>query len=91
MNSSKKMVKGRDNPTFTLTEDPTFTLTEDPTRHQKSTTDAVSIQESAKSTEEFEEGPCGWGTFTSGCIQRCNNPKGYLLCYSLLAVVQGRV
>lgn len=89
MNSSKKMVKGRDNPTFTLTEDPTFTLTEDPTRHQKSTTDAVSIQESAKSTEEFEEGPCGWGTFTSGCIQRCNNPKGYLLCYSLLAVVQG--
>ncbi|XP_053330553.1 solute carrier organic anion transporter family member 4C1 [Spea bombifrons] len=39
--------------------------------------------------EEFQEGPCGWGSFIPSCLQYCNNPKGYLVMYSLLAVMQG--
>ncbi|KAG8598281.1 hypothetical protein GDO81_002544 [Engystomops pustulosus] len=39
--------------------------------------------------EEFIEGPCGWGKFTPSFLQCCNNPKGYLVMYSLLAVMQG--
>ncbi|XP_056393508.1 solute carrier organic anion transporter family member 4C1-like [Hyla sarda] len=39
--------------------------------------------------EEFKEGPCGWGKFTPSFLQCCNNPKGYLVMYSLLAVMQG--
>ncbi|KAE8635702.1 hypothetical protein XENTR_v10002710 [Xenopus tropicalis] len=41
------------------------------------------------SGEEYKEGPCGWGSFTPSCVQCCNNPKGYLVMYSLLAVMQG--
>ncbi|XP_078252557.1 solute carrier organic anion transporter family member 4C1-like [Rhinoraja longicauda] len=76
------MIKGTDNPTFTLTDDPH--------EQQTPTSSTEKIQESPKAKpNEFEEGPCGWGTFTFDCIQRCNNPKGYLICYSLLAIVQG--
>ncbi|XP_063820142.1 solute carrier organic anion transporter family member 4C1 [Pseudophryne corroboree] len=39
--------------------------------------------------EEFREGPCGWGSFTPRFLQCCNNPKGYLVMYSLLAIMQG--
>ncbi|XP_075037478.1 solute carrier organic anion transporter family member 4C1-like [Mixophyes fleayi] len=39
--------------------------------------------------EEFKEGPCGWGSFTPRFLQCCNNPKGYLVIYSFLAVMQG--
>ncbi|KAG9487976.1 hypothetical protein GDO78_007658 [Eleutherodactylus coqui] len=39
--------------------------------------------------EEFKEGPCGWGKFTPSCLQCCNNPKGYLVMFSLLAILQG--
>ncbi|KAM4710104.1 solute carrier organic anion transporter family member 4C1 [Discoglossus pictus] len=39
--------------------------------------------------EEIQEGPCGWGRFIPNCLQCCNNPKGYLVMYSLLAVMQG--
>ncbi|XP_073534044.1 solute carrier organic anion transporter family member 4C1 isoform X2 [Phyllobates terribilis] len=39
--------------------------------------------------EEFKEGPYGWGKFTPSFLQCCNNPKGYLVMYSLLAVMQG--
>ncbi|OCT98558.1 solute carrier organic anion transporter family member 4C1-like [Xenopus laevis] len=39
--------------------------------------------------EEFKEGPCGWGSFTPSCVQCCNNPMGYLVMYSLLAIMQG--
>lgn len=38
---------------------------------------------------ELEEGPCGWGRFTPDCLQRCNNPKGFLFHYCLLALTQG--
>ncbi|XP_072453473.1 solute carrier organic anion transporter family member 4C1-like [Notamacropus eugenii] len=40
---------------------------------------------------ELEEGPCGWGRFTPDCLQRCNNPKGFLFHYCLLALTQGIV
>ncbi|XP_069820773.1 solute carrier organic anion transporter family member 4C1 [Dendropsophus ebraccatus] len=39
--------------------------------------------------EEFKEGPCGWGNFTPSFLQCCNNPKGYLVMYSLLAIMEG--
>uniref|UniRef100_A0A8C3Y751 Solute carrier organic anion transporter family member n=1 Tax=Catharus ustulatus TaxID=91951 RepID=A0A8C3Y751_CATUS len=38
-----------------------------------------------------EEGPCGWGPCTPRALQLCNNSKGYLAAYSLLAVFQGIV
>ncbi|XP_015470680.1 solute carrier organic anion transporter family member 4C1 isoform X2 [Parus major] len=38
-----------------------------------------------------EEGPCGWGPCTPRALQFCNNPKGYLAAYSLLAIFQGIV
>ncbi|XP_051850254.1 solute carrier organic anion transporter family member 4C1-like [Antechinus flavipes] len=40
---------------------------------------------------ELEEGPCGWGRFTPDCLQHCNNPKGFLFHYCLLALIQGIV
>ncbi|KAG8456343.1 hypothetical protein GDO86_002213 [Hymenochirus boettgeri] len=39
--------------------------------------------------EDYREGPCGWGGFTPQCLQPWNNPKGYLVVYSLLAIMQG--
>ncbi|MBN3325234.1 SO4C1 protein, partial [Atractosteus spatula] len=39
--------------------------------------------------EEPIEGPCSWGGFTPHYLQCCNNPKGFLVFYCLLAVVQG--
>ncbi|NXL39955.1 SO4C1 protein, partial [Glaucidium brasilianum] len=38
-----------------------------------------------------EEGPCGWGRCAPKALQLCNNPKGYLATYSLLAIFQGVV
>ncbi|XP_064591976.1 solute carrier organic anion transporter family member 4C1 isoform X1 [Zonotrichia leucophrys gambelii] len=38
-----------------------------------------------------EEGPCGWGPCAPRALQFCNNAKGYLAAYSLLAVFQGIV
>ncbi|XP_069608341.1 solute carrier organic anion transporter family member 4C1 isoform X2 [Ranitomeya imitator] len=38
--------------------------------------------------EEIKEGPYGWGKFTPSFLQCCNNPKGYLVMYSLLAIMQ---
>ncbi|KAF4803473.1 solute carrier organic anion transporter family member 4C1-like protein [Turdus rufiventris] len=38
-----------------------------------------------------EEGPCGWGPCTPRVLQLCNNSKGYLAAYSLLAIFQGIV
>ncbi|XP_064591979.1 solute carrier organic anion transporter family member 4C1 isoform X4 [Zonotrichia leucophrys gambelii] len=35
-----------------------------------------------------EEGPCGWGPCAPRALQFCNNAKGYLAAYSLLAVFQ---
>lgn len=40
---------------------------------------------------ELEEGPCGWRNLHPQCLQRCNNPKGFLLHYCLLALTQGIV
>uniref|UniRef100_A0A8D0GEM7 Solute carrier organic anion transporter family member n=1 Tax=Sphenodon punctatus TaxID=8508 RepID=A0A8D0GEM7_SPHPU len=37
----------------------------------------------------YEEGPCGWGRYAPRALQCCNNPKGYLFFYSLLAIFQG--
>ncbi|XP_054144486.1 solute carrier organic anion transporter family member 4C1-like [Melozone crissalis] len=37
------------------------------------------------------EGPCGWGPCAPRALQFCNNAKGYLAAYSLLAVFQGIV
>ncbi|XP_074063007.1 solute carrier organic anion transporter family member 4C1-like [Macrotis lagotis] len=45
----------------------------------------------AEPAAEPEEGPCGWGRFTPGYLQRCNNPKGFLFHYCLLALTQGIV
>ncbi|XP_058392111.1 solute carrier organic anion transporter family member 4C1 [Diceros bicornis minor] len=44
-----------------------------------------------ESLSEFEEGPCGWGSFQPRCLQRCNTPQGFLLHYCLLALSQGVV
>lgn len=38
-----------------------------------------------------EEGPCGWGPCTPRVLQFCNNAKGYLATYSLLAIFQGKL
>ncbi|XP_075398784.1 solute carrier organic anion transporter family member 4C1-like [Tenrec ecaudatus] len=45
----------------------------------------------ALSLSEFEEGPCGWGNFHPESLQRCNTPRGYLLHYCLLGLIQGIV
>ncbi|XP_075710955.1 solute carrier organic anion transporter family member 4C1 [Rhinoderma darwinii] len=45
--------------------------------------------ESSHIDNEFKEGPCGWGKFTPSFLQCCNNPKGYLVMFSLLAILQG--
>ncbi|XP_072137429.1 solute carrier organic anion transporter family member 4C1-like [Mobula birostris] len=79
--SAKEKPEGNDNPTFILDENINV--------EQNSRSNNENIQEVATSSQEFEEGPCGWGSFTLDYIQRCNNPKGYLLFYSLLSIVQG--
>ncbi|XP_072216184.1 solute carrier organic anion transporter family member 4C1 [Excalfactoria chinensis] len=45
----------------------------------------------APPVEEADEGPCGWGRCTPEVLQLCNNPKGYLAAYSMLAIFQGIV
>ncbi|NXO79367.1 SO4C1 protein, partial [Sitta europaea] len=37
------------------------------------------------------EGPCGWGPCAPRALQLCNNSEGYLVAYSLLAILQGVV
>ncbi|MGH0183386.1 UNVERIFIED_CONTAM: hypothetical protein FKN15_012034 [Acipenser sinensis] len=44
-----------------------------------------------KAPEEFSEGPCGWSSFTPSCLQCCNNAKGFIFFFSLLAIVQSAV
>ena len=41
------------------------------------------------SLSEYEEGPCGWGSFQPQAFQRCNTPLGFLFHYCLLALTQG--
>lgn len=41
------------------------------------------------SLSEYEEGPCGWGSFQPRALQRCNTPRGFLFHYCLLALTQG--
>nr|XP_025147974.1 solute carrier organic anion transporter family member 4C1 isoform X2 [Bubalus bubalis] len=43
------------------------------------------------SLSEYEEGPCGWGSFQPQAFQRCNTPLGFLFHYCLLALTQGIV
>lgn len=43
------------------------------------------------SLTEFEEGPCGWGSFQPHYLQLCNTPQGFLVHYCLLALTQGKV
>ena len=42
-----------------------------------------------ESLSEYEEGPCGWGSFQPRALQRCNTPGGFLFHYCLLALTQG--
>ncbi|CAH2297106.1 solute carrier organic anion transporter family member 4C1 [Pelobates cultripes] len=81
------MEEGIDNPSFVSTGDLDLHSLEkkNGTLHPPSQPPEVSHH----SEEEFEEGPCGWGSCVPRCLQWCNNPKGYLLMYSLLAVMQG--
>ncbi|XP_041041264.1 solute carrier organic anion transporter family member 4C1-like [Carcharodon carcharias] len=72
------MDKGVDNPAF-ITDDKLNVRQNSNSKPEKIET----------SEQEFEEGPCGWGTFTPNCLQCCNNPEGYLAFYSLLGVIQG--
>ncbi|MXQ87870.1 hypothetical protein E5288_WYG015317 [Bos mutus] len=44
-----------------------------------------------ESLSEYEEGPCGWGSFQPRALQRCNTPGGFLFHYCLLALTQGIV
>ncbi|XP_067885866.1 solute carrier organic anion transporter family member 4C1-like isoform X2 [Heterodontus francisci] len=57
-------------------------------QNSKSTTENIEAREVKTSEQEFEEGPCGWGTLTPNCLQHCNNPEGYLAFYSLLGIIQ---
>ncbi|MBN3284766.1 SO4C1 protein, partial [Polyodon spathula] len=41
--------------------------------------------------ESFSEGPCGWSSFTPSCLQCCNNAKGFVFFFGLLAIVQNAV
>ncbi|XP_038661113.1 solute carrier organic anion transporter family member 4C1-like [Scyliorhinus canicula] len=72
------MKRGTDNPTFIPDNKGNVS------HSSKSKPEKMEIAE-----EEFEEGPCGWGTFTPNSLQFCNNAKGYLLFYSLLGIIQG--
>ncbi|XP_067839009.1 solute carrier organic anion transporter family member 4C1-like [Heptranchias perlo] len=77
------MDKGVDNPAFIADNNPNVE------QNSKSIMENLEIREVETSEQDFEEGPCGWGTFTPNCIQRCNNPKGYLVFHSLLGIIQG--
>ncbi|XP_069748469.1 solute carrier organic anion transporter family member 4C1-like isoform X2 [Narcine bancroftii] len=82
------MNEGIDNPTF-LSEGNLDVKQDSKPAHKILEEVAKSRPERARSRQEFAEGPCGWGTCVLDGIQNCNNPKGYLLFYSLLAIVQG--
>ncbi|KAM5192159.1 solute carrier organic anion transporter family member 4C1 [Mantella aurantiaca] len=83
-------MEGKDNPVFTTLDEVALQTIENdikkvipnPGVTEKDPQDAIS-------SEEYEEGPCGWGKFTPSLLQCCNNPTGYLVMYSLLAVMQG--
>ncbi|XP_048449655.1 solute carrier organic anion transporter family member 4C1-like [Rhincodon typus] len=68
-------------------DNPTFVTDDDLNVGQNSKQENIAKVEISK--QEIEEGPCGWGRFTPSWIQHCNNPKGYLVFYSLLGVIQG--
>ncbi|XP_076801719.1 solute carrier organic anion transporter family member 4C1-like [Clavelina lepadiformis] len=38
---------------------------------------------------EEDLGRCGWGKFTPDALQCCNSPKGFLVVYCFLVIVQG--
>uniref|UniRef100_A0A8C5M0G3 Solute carrier organic anion transporter family member n=1 Tax=Leptobrachium leishanense TaxID=445787 RepID=A0A8C5M0G3_9ANUR len=84
------MDEGHDNPAFITNGDV------DPSSYEKSngTVHPPSAKEPSKDPQqpeddEYEEGPCGWGSWTPRWMQCCNNPKGYLVMYSFLAIMQG--
>uniref|UniRef100_A0A4W3KCB1 Solute carrier organic anion transporter family member 4C1 n=1 Tax=Callorhinchus milii TaxID=7868 RepID=A0A4W3KCB1_CALMI len=76
----RTMDKGTDNPVCNE---------EIPNVRQTSTSPVQRISIKEDESQNLEEGSCGWGTFTPDCLKYCNTPKGYLLFYSLLAIVQG--
>lgn len=84
------MPEGVDNPVFYNTDDALQLKKHAEEQDRNQQTDEITIStELSSSLDTFEEGPCGWGSFTPSVIQCCNNPKGYLVFYSLLGVMQG--
>ncbi|XP_030049280.1 solute carrier organic anion transporter family member 4C1 [Microcaecilia unicolor] len=88
------MKEGIDNPAFTLQEGISVTAFGELGDSKKPEGPLDSLQrqqENQQPDDEFEEGPCGWGRFTPEALQCCNNPKGYLVFFSLLAIMQGSI
>ncbi|XP_077318460.1 solute carrier organic anion transporter family member 4C1 [Lithobates pipiens] len=84
------MEEGIDNPTFTTVDEVALqTIDNDIKKVVPSSGVPEKEIQGPTGSEEYEEGPCGWGRFTPRFLQCCNNPKGYLVMYSLLAIMQG--
>ncbi|KAM8962211.1 solute carrier organic anion transporter family member 4C1 [Pelodytes ibericus] len=85
------MEEGIDNPSFTSNGEVGLQPIEksNGTLHTSPPQGPNKDHQESEDLEEFQEGPCGWGSFVPRCLQCCNNPKGYLLFYSLLAIMQG--
>ncbi|XP_044131909.1 solute carrier organic anion transporter family member 4C1 [Bufo gargarizans] len=79
------MEGGIDNPVFTTLGEVGLQIVDKEIKVK----DGVKESQAHHIDEEFKEGPCGWGKITPSCLQCCNNPKGYLVMYSLLAIMQG--
>ncbi|XP_069481560.1 solute carrier organic anion transporter family member 4C1 [Ambystoma mexicanum] len=86
------MAEGVDNPVFTSLDEvglkkvASIRLCGEP-EHER----LPEISKRQYKEENYEEGPCGWPCFTPRSIQVCNNPVGYLVFFSLLAIMQGTV
>ncbi|XP_075788187.1 solute carrier organic anion transporter family member 4C1 isoform X2 [Pelodiscus sinensis] len=70
-------------------DNPAFEPSTPDLRFQSRTSAARPHPAPGRSPRVYEEGPCGWGSFSPRALQLCNNPEGYLSVYSLLAVFQG--
>lgn len=84
------MEEGIDNPTFTNVDEVALKTIENNIKKVIPSSGVTEKEfKDPIGSEEYEEGPCGWGRFTPSFLQCCNNPKGYLVMYSLLAIMQG--
>lgn len=94
MNSASAMTDGVDNPVFVsldevgLTRVASLRLYREP---EPEHVPEISNRQYTAQDDKYTEGPCGWGRFTPRCLQSCNNAVGYLVFFSLLAIMQGTI